>query len=572
MSKQRHINYNPSLPVKENARNNGVSDATIRLFIKEQGINRRQERTTNIIESCRAYLKKHPHATRKELHEKTGYSLMTIRAHWERIVSEDSGEYSQYRVELEKQTQDKLRQRQRAILDSIPLEFLKEYILERENAAPKQITQPEQITILDGIPFQPFQKFQISAKDCIQFHSKALPENKILSNHYDCIITFRGVEFYALEQMYMALNYSDSPGVVKKIMACQSGIKAKSLCNKKYSDKRDWDSRDKRFRIIALCHLYKYLSVKEYRDRLRETYPQTLVECPNGSDTLFAMVQNLQTNVFEGCNCSGRTTMIVRDKMWNLEKEAVETRQKELGRELTPGEREFVYDELYARVRERFDNDPQVIKDSKPLMTIIDKYDIPKKKTRIPKPFVPPTIDRQTKCLVLDFDDTLFDTSADDEYRKGKKKDMEKATEMIPQYRLYDGWRDVIEWTKKNGVKIAILSAASGKLIEKAMRHFNIPCAAIVGYQPYMEKPNTILGNMLQEKLNIRKEQIIYVGNSDKDETQARASQFRFIGATWHTNHKGYFTEKGIQTISTPGELIPIMEETGWRPPLPPLQ
>lgn len=418
----------------------------------------------------------------------------------------------------------------------------------------------EEVTILDGIPFKPYEEFRIPVNECIQFHSKALPENQILSNHYDCIITFRGVEFYALEQMYMSLNYSDSPGIVKKIMACNSGLKAKSLCSKQYPDKKDWDFEGKRYRIIALCHLYKYLSVKEYRDRLRETYPQTLVECPNGKDYHFGMVQNLETNVFEGNNCSGRTTMIVRDRMKALEDEAVMQRQEELGRELTPGERDEVFEGLYARIRVQFDNDSQVLKDSKPLFTIIEKEGIPKVKTRRPKPFVPPSIDRETKCLVMDFDDTLFDTSADDEYRKGKEKDMDKAMAMIPDYKLYDGWQEVIDWTKKNGVKIGILSAASGKLIEKALKYFQIPYSAIIGYQPYIEKPNTILGNMLQERLNIRHEQIIYVGNSKSDETQARASQFRFIGVTWSSRDADYFTEQGVQTISNPKELIAIME------------
>ena len=54
------------------------------------------------------------------------------------------------------------------------------------------------------------------------------------------------------------------------------------------------------------------------------------------------------------------------------------------------------------------------------------------------------------------------------------------------------------------------------------------------------------------------------MGNSDKDEIQARASQFRFLGAIWHTNHKDYFIEKRIQTIINPIELIPIMKELGW--------
>ena len=66
------------------------------------------------------------------------------------------------------------------------------------------------------------------------------------------------------------------------------------------------------------------------------------------------------------------------------------------------------------------------------------------------------------------------------------------------------------------------------------------------------------------QKLNIREQQIIYVGNSDKDETQARASQFRFVGTTWHTNNKNYFAEKGVQTVSNPRDIIPVMKEAGW--------
>ena len=347
-------------------------------------------------------------------------------------------------------------------------------------------------------------------------------------------------------------------------MACNSGLKAKALCNKQYPNKKDWDFEEKRYRIIALCHLYKYLSVKEYRDRLRETYPHILVECPNGKDNLFGLVQNLDTNIFEGHNCSGRTSMIVRDMMIELEKEAIKKYQDKLGRELTQEERDEACEELYAQVREKFDNDPQVIKDSKPLMTLIDKMGIPKRKKRRPAPFAPPTIDKDTKCLVVDFDDTLFDTSADDEYRKGKHKDMEKAMQMIPEYKLYDGWQEVIDWAKRNGVKISILSAASGKLIEKALKHFHIPYSAIVGYQPYIEKPNPILGNMLMEKLNVRQEQIIYVGNSEQDEIQARASQLKFCGAIWNSRDKEYFKKMGVKTINNPRELIPIMEEAGW--------
>ncbi len=720
MRRGKEIQYNPALSIKENATKNGVSDATIRYYIKTNLVDRRFDRKQNIIEDCRKYLKKHPKATRNELQQKTGHSLSTIRKYWTFISTEQEltdfdnekakkrqlRQSNNYYATHPSVTQDLLREEtfndkvlepfcgggtmaevikqngyeveaydlidrgygkvgdffnvdypkkeydiitnppyddnlieiikrclslcKSKVAILMPIRYLsgierhnelyskfppsrvyiycervtiaKDADFEKYSASGANMTiygwfiwekghkgetelkwihnvrqEPEkkdekpkikEVQILNGIPFKPYEEFHIPVSDCIQFHSKALPENRVLSNHYDCIITFRGVEFYSLEQLYLGLTYSDSPDVLKRIMAAKSGIAAKKICREKYPEKRDWDFEEKRYRIIALCHLFKYLSVKEYRDRLRETYPQTLVECPNGQDYHFGLVQNLDTNVFEGNNCSGRTTMIVRDMMKEKEDAEIAHNEALMGHEFSEEEKEEVREALYGDIRYEFEHNEQVLKDSKPLFTFIEKTQVPKIKKRRPKPLKVPNIDRETKCLVMDFDDTLFDTSADDVYRKGKEKDMEKAFEMIPQYRLYDGWRDVFKWTKKNGVKIAVLSAASGKLIEAAIKHHKLPCNAVVGYQPYLEKPNPILGNMLMEKLNIRNEQIIYVGNSKSDETQARASQFRFIGATWHTNHEDYFREKGIQTISNPQELIAIMEDAGWKKPV----
>lgn len=568
MPKIVNIQYNPALSVKENATKNHVSETSIRNYIQKQGLDRRHDRKQNIIAECKKYLKKHPNASRNELQRETGHSLSTIRQYWKYISTEETLiDFNKEKVKKYHIQQEESKEKQFAYLDTIPKEVILEYLAkrdEREQSKDNEKKRVEKVTILDGIPFNPFEEFHIPVADCIQFHSKALPEYKVLSNHYECIITFRGYEFYGLEQMYAALKYSDSPSIIKQIMACTSGKAAKSLCHKKYADKVDWDYQEKQYRMIALCHLYKYLSVKEYRDRLRETYPQTLVECPNGNDDEFGLVQNLETNIFEGNNCSGRTSMIVRDRMLALENEVLNKRKQELGRELSNEEQEAAFQELYDSIRNKFDNDKQVIKDSKPLFAVLEKEGISKVRDRHPKPITVPIIDRDTKCLVLDFDDTLFDTSADDEYRKGRKKDMDKAKSMIPQYHLYEGWQEVIDWTQNNGVEIAILSSASGDLIEKALNHFNIPCAAVIGFQPYIEKPNTILGNMLQERLHIRHEQIIYVGNSKSDEVQSRASQFRFIGTTWLNSDTGYFKEKGVQTVDNPKELIPIMEEAGW--------
>ena len=391
MSRESRIQYNPSLSVKENAKQNGVTPAAIRYYIKVNGIDRRAERKQNVIDDCRKYLRKHKKATWDEVQRKTGHSLSTIRKYRALILSGEEltdfdSEKAKKRQEKEAESQKKLY----AYLDSVPKDVILEYLAKREEREQSGIVQEkpkiEEVTILDGVPFKPYEEFHIPVSDCIQFHSKALPENRVLSNHFECIITFRGYEFYGLEQMYAALNYSDSPSIVKKIMGCKSGKAAKSLCHKEYEDKRDWDFETKRYRMIALCHLFKYLSVKEFRDRLRGTYSQTLVECPNGQDYHFGMVQNLETNIFEGNNCSGRTTMIVRDRMIELENETIKNRQEEIGRELTPDEKDIAYQELYSRIREKYENDKQVLADSKPLFTVLAKEGIAKERELKPKP------------------------------------------------------------------------------------------------------------------------------------------------------------------------------------------
>ena len=564
--RESKIQYNPSLSVAQNAKRNGVSKAAIRYYIKVNHLDRRAERTQNLIADCREYLRKHPKATKTELHRKTGHSLSTIRIHWDYISGgKEWTNFDSIKVEKNLKKKQDTEARQKAYLDRLSIEFIREYLKNREELVEviSPLTPPkyELVKILDGIEFKPFEEFRIPLKDCIQFHSKALPENKVLSNHYDCIIRFRDCEFYSLEQMFLGLTYSDSTKILREVMNANSGIKAKKLCKDKYADKRDWDFEEKRYRIIALCHLYKYLSVKEYRDRLRETYPQTLVECPNGKDYLFGLVQNLETNIFEGNNCSGRTTMIVRDMMLQLENEAVVKREEEVGRILNAEEREEVVLQVCEEVRKKFDNDKTVLKDSRQLFKFIEKENIPKIKKRRPTPMEMPVIDRSHRCLVLDFDMTIFDTSVDDVYRKcSGPKDMNKAFELIPEYKLYDGFRDVFEWCKNNRTKIAILSGASRNLIEKTFAHFNIPYDVIIGYQPYIEKPNPILGNMLMEKLNIREGQIVYVGDSLTDDIQARSSKFKFYGSTWSGRENNLFESKGIQTINSPTDIIPILE------------
>ena len=86
---KKDIKYNPSWSISDNAKKNGVSEASIRHYIRTELVDRRYDRKQGIIDDCRRYLIKHPNATRTELQIKTGHSLTTIRKYWKYISTEE---------------------------------------------------------------------------------------------------------------------------------------------------------------------------------------------------------------------------------------------------------------------------------------------------------------------------------------------------------------------------------------------------------------------------------------------------------------------------------------------------
>ena len=243
--------------------------------------------------------------------------------------------------------------------------------------------------------------------------------------------------------------------------------------------------------------------------------------------------------------------------MIELEKKAVEKETKRKGRELSEDEKEVLYEALYAQMREKMDNDETVIKDTHKIIELFNKLKIPKTRSRHPEYEAPPVKDRETKCLILDFDYTLFDTSADDEVRKNAKgeKNWEKDIyPLIPQYKLYDGWREVFDWAKENNIKIGIISEAKRELIEMALEHFNLKCDVVIGYRPYYEKPCPILVDFAIQELNVAKENMVSIGSTITDEVMSRAGNIRFVGALWDSKEAEELKKRG-KTIDNPLEI-----------------
>ena len=165
------------------------------------------------------------------------------------------------------------------------------------------------------------------------------------------------------------------------------------------------------------------------------------------------------------------------------------------------------------------------------------------------------------KGIILDFDMTLFDTRADEDIRKGKRgKDInwDEVFAVIPQYRLYDGWKEVFQYAKLNGIKVAIVSTAKGELIKRTLNYFEIECDAVVGWQLYVRKPSGKLVDMALNKIGVRKSEVISIGDSIVDKEMSLNGGVRFIGAIWDSEDVNEL--KSGPHISSPIELLSVIK------------
>ena len=384
-------------------------------------------------------------------------------------------------------------------------------------------------------------------EDVILYSSKVEPENRMLGHHYECLIKFRGVEFYSMEQLFSSLKFNERPYILDDIMTASYGVAAKKRSHvymKKFL--YDSDFNLKSARLNALCFLFKYLSVPEFRDRLRELRGRTLFE--NKGEYEGGNPLDKKRNVLIGRNTDGKALMAVRDMMLKLEDDAIAAAEQEKGRQLTDQEKKDVLQQVLDSVRQKWENDETVKKDSDKVIEYIYAHtDIIPLKRQWPK--------EGTKAILVEFDDCIFDTSVDDNVRKAKGAKVSYwptfYREYIPQYKLHDGWKEVLEWATQNGILIGVLGKAKADLVRKTFEANGLPYDSVV----YAGRASRQNGYDMIDSLKIRPEQVLcYVSGSQQGLKQAKENRFRFIGATWGSQSADAF--KGETCISSPKELM----------------
>lgn len=134
MPRETKIKYNPKLSVAENAKKCGVTEDAIRYYIRTRGIDRRYEEKKKVLKGMKAYLKEHPNATRAELAKETGHGINTVRRYWDILHGTGKLKPSEKKADVREQRVVTINNRHIVYLDKLPIEFIKEYLEQREAA------------------------------------------------------------------------------------------------------------------------------------------------------------------------------------------------------------------------------------------------------------------------------------------------------------------------------------------------------------------------------------------------------------------------------------------------------
>lgn len=357
MPRESRITYDPKLSVAQNAKKCGVTEDAIRYYIRTRGIDRRYDGKVKVLKEMKAYLKEHPNATRAELAKETGHGINTVRRYWDILHGEGKLKPSEKKADVREQRVVAINNRHIAYLDKLPVEFIKEYLEQREAViedVPEVVEQPPKTAkTLKKTTDRTYKKGKAkTTKDnkhnganaikCtdeyVYFYSDKSPfSNWNITPH----IKYKGLEFSNSEALFMYLKavvFRDDEMAKLIIPLNPRGAKACGRLVRNYSESI-WEKERENAMYIAL--LAKFDASQDFRDALLadEYRGKTFVEA-SPSDDIWGIKRSVEDAYngasWRGLNLLGKLLTELRDEKLGL-REPIE-------RTITPISEEAVLD------------------------------------------------------------------------------------------------------------------------------------------------------------------------------------------------------------------------------------
>ncbi len=124
---------------------------------------------------------------------------------------------------------------------------------------------------------------------------------------------------------------------------------------------------------------------------------------------------------------------------------------------------------------------------------------------------------------------------------------------------LYPGVREVINYLKKKGIKIAIVTRNSRKAVDIVLNKHKLSFSVLITREVTSPKPSAKPLIMASELLGIDKENLICVGDYKYDLIASRKAGIRNI-LVMHERHCQEYQDLADRTVSSLTEIIKICE------------
>lgn len=126
----------------------------------------------------------------------------------------------------------------------------------------------------------------------------------------------------------------------------------------------------------------------------------------------------------------------------------------------------------------------------------------------------------------------------------------------------YDGINDLIQELRNRGYKTAVVSnKAHDAVLDLCEQYFPSLFDLALGEKPEIaKKPAPDMVNLALKKLQIPREEAVYIGDSDVDVATARNSNLDMIAVDWGFRTREFLIEQGAETIvSNPEEILQLV-------------
>ncbi len=139
---------------------------------------------------------------------------------------------------------------------------------------------------------------------------------------------------------------------------------------------------------------------------------------------------------------------------------------------------------------------------------------------------------KQNMAILFDLDFTLIDSSPLVELRQTKQQ--HAAYQMIPQIQPYAGINELLKALSARQIPIAIVTSSRKPFCDRIITHLEWSIDLLITRQDVrLPKPHPAGIMLALERLNIKPEDAIMVGDSPGDLQAAKAANVYSIGALW---------------------------------------